>query len=645
MANGAIPTLTITLFLQDVGLYGVELAFTRLTTAADRPPERGVAAFNPEALLQASNDAHAYGMLLTQGLFTNPNLREFFNTSLAIAQAAAQPYRVRLRIHSNAPELHSWRWETLCNPSTGAFLAADANLRWSREIFSPTWSEIELRPRGELRSLLAVANPAELKKGVKLLGQTLAEVDVPGELERAESALRGVGQIDTLSSPDGGPWQVTLENLAGKLRQGYDIVYLVCHGALLPEDPYDPASSHKPFLLLELPDGRKDLLAGESLAAQIAALDAKVMPRLIVLAACQSGGSGQTLDSEAISSTDQGALAALGPRLAEAGVPAVIAMQGNVKMKTVEKFVPVFFEELVKDGQLERALALARSATIASRRDDWWVPALYTRLKDGLLFPPPQALAAAVIERQPFEPETIYIPPGSFIMGRQVGPGVPEFESPQGQVFLPAYRMSMYPITNNEFVKFIRQTHRLTAPEMGWEGQNPPKGQGEYPVRGVSWFDALDYCRWLSEQTGRKYSLPSEAQWEKAARGSDGRLYPWGDDWQPGRSNQGNSHTAPVGSFPAQNAFGLYDLVGNVLQWTTSLWGEKRLNPDPQYVYPWQDDERDDLEANKQLRRVLRGSAYSDPPQLCTCTARRSFLPADRGQPGKWHGFRIVMIL
>ena len=159
-------------------------------------------------------------------------------------------------------------------------------------------------------------------------------------------------------------------------------------------------------------------------------------------------------------------------------------------------------------------------------------------------------------------------------------------------------------------------------------------------MRGVTWQEALGYCAWLKEQTGREYTLPNEAQWRARARG-DGRLYPWGEAWEQGRSNQGNSRTADVTAFSAQSLSGLYDLVGNVLQWTSTLWGEKRLVAD--YPYPWQpDDGRDDLAANRQVRRVLRGSPYSDLQSECTCTARRSFLPADRGQPGKRHGFRVV---
>jgi iron(II)-dependent oxidoreductase len=265
--------------------------------------------------------------------------------------------------------------------------------------------------------------------------------------------------------------------------------------------------------------------------------------------------------------------------------------------------------------------------------------------KDGSGISKLEDLTATEIDRHPFEPVTIYIPNGSFVMGRDSGPDIPANETPQGEVVLPAYRIGIYPVTNEEFVNYVHQTNYQVAPEMGWKGRNPPKDQGKYPVRGVTWFEALDFCTWLKAQTGRNYRLPNEAQWERAARGAAGCLYPWGEDWQNDRSNQGNKDYTPVQSYPAQNDFGLYDLVGNVLQWTTTLWGEKRLEPDPAFPYPWEDDGRDDLQANKQIRRVMRGSAYQDPPAACTCTARCSFLPADRGQPGRWHGFRVVMIL
>ena len=147
-------------------------------------------------------------------------------------------------------------------------------------------------------------------------------------------------------------------------------------------------------------------------------MEAVTRLRLIVLAACQSGGKGQVLDPEAAASGDQGALAALGPRLAQVGVPAVLAMQDSVKMKTVEKFMPVFFEGLLKDGHLERAMTLARRAAIASGRVDWWVPVLYTRLKDGLLWEPEEVIAAP--RRQSLPPKGELPEPGDFPPGSRL---------------------------------------------------------------------------------------------------------------------------------------------------------------------------------------------------------------------------------
>ncbi|MCB9156120.1 MAG: SIR2 family protein [Caldilineaceae bacterium] len=103
-------------------------------------------------------------------------------------------------------------------------------------------------------------------------------------------------------------------------------------------------------------------------------------PRLIVLASCQSAGLG----SSDLTAHDEGALAALGPQLAEAGVPAVLAMQGNISMETVRQFMPVFFTELRRDGQIDRALAAARSRV--RERPDWWMPVLYMRLKSGRIW-------------------------------------------------------------------------------------------------------------------------------------------------------------------------------------------------------------------------------------------------------------------
>jgi formylglycine-generating enzyme required for sulfatase activity len=198
-------------------------------------------------------------------------------------------------------------------------------------------------------------------------------------------------------------------------------------------------------------------------------------------------------------------------------------------------------------------------------------------------------------------------------------------------------------VTNSQYEEFVREKQIAVAPETGWNGQRVPQGLDDHPVIGVTWYEARDYCRWLSEKTGRKYSLPNEAQWEKACRGGNDFLYPWGNEPEAGRSNHGCMSIAAVNAYPAQNGFGCFDLVGNIRQWTCSLWGEKRSQPDARYLYPWMDDQRNSQSANSQIRRVVRGSSMKDAIAALRCSARSGQLPEDRGLPGFRHGFRVVM--
>ena len=249
------------------------------------------------------------------------------------------------------------------------------------------------------------------------------------------------------------------------------------------------------------------------------------------------------------------------------------------------------------------------------------------------------------ISTEYFEPKTIYVAEGSFWMGSHPGEGIPQHETPQHQVILPAYRIGKYPVTNSQYEEFISQTKTLVSPIIGWDGQKAPQGLGEHPITGVTWYDARAYCEWLSKITGRNYSLPNEAQWEKACRGGNKSIYPWGDELDPERCNHGSEKVAPVSAYPAQNEWGCFDLVGNVRQWTCTLWGEKRITPDPKYTYPWKDDQRNDLRANRQIRRVVRGSSMKDHPKLLRCGARSGQAPDDAGLPGARHSFRVVMIV
>jgi formylglycine-generating enzyme required for sulfatase activity len=179
------------------------------------------------------------------------------------------------------------------------------------------------------------------------------------------------------------------------------------------------------------------------------------------------------------------------------------------------------------------------------------------------------------VPRLPFEPETVLIPAGPFWMGSQPGPSIPEHETPRHQVVLPAYQVGRYPVTNHQYEEFIKQEGQQDAPA-GWFLRQPPKDKLEHPVVGVSWYDNTRvYCDWLSRTTGRRYCLPTEAEWEKAARGTDGRRYPWGDDWDAGCCQQGSASTAPVTAHPeGASIYGCCDLLGNVQEWTSHALGQ-----------------------------------------------------------------------
>jgi iron(II)-dependent oxidoreductase len=240
-----------------------------------------------------------------------------------------------------------------------------------------------------------------------------------------------------------------------------------------------------------------------------------------------------------------------------------------------------------------------------------------------------------------FEPETVYIPEGPFWMGSEPREGVPIHETPRHEVDLPAYCIGIYPVSNRQYEEFIIQTHTRVMPVMGWDGQRVPRGLEQYPVSGVTWYEARKYCDWLSKATERDYSLPNEAQWEKACRGGNDCTYPWGDDVDPARSNQGKSQMASVDAYPPQNEYEIFDLVGNVRQWTVTLWGEKPSTPD--FKYPWANDGRNNPNANSQIRRVVRGSSFTEDTQLLRCSARSGQFPENAGLLGTRHGFRVAM--
>lgn len=244
--------------------------------------------------------------------------------------------------------------------------------------------------------------------------------------------------------------------------------------------------------------------------------------------------------------------------------------------------------------------------------------------------------------RLPFEPELVSIPAGPFWMGSQPNPGIPAYETPRHQVVLPAYRIGRYPVTNRQYAEFIKRERQHDVPS-GWFLRQPPPDKLEHPVTGVNWHDARAYCGWLSRTTGRRYRLPTEAEWEKAARGADGRRYPWGDVWEAGRCPQGVQGTVLVDACPGgASVYGCCDLLGNVQQWTSTLWGSE---PDqPTFPYPYEGgDGREDPEAERQMDRtyrIHRGGGYVDAATELRCSAR-GFSPPDTKVA--WRGFRVML--
>jgi formylglycine-generating enzyme required for sulfatase activity len=173
--------------------------------------------------------------------------------------------------------------------------------------------------------------------------------------------------------------------------------------------------------------------------------------------------------------------------------------------------------------------------------------------------------------------EMVLVPAGEFIMGTdkidaenthiRIGAVKPLFmdQHPQRKVFLPAYHIDRYEVTNKEYKRFVEATQYAAYPPH-WTDGDFPEGEENHPVRNVSWSDALAYALWAQK------SLPTEAQWEKAARGTDGRLYPWGNEYRKGQANieiDGARKTAPVGGYPQDvSPYQVFDMEGNVMEWT-----------------------------------------------------------------------------
>jgi formylglycine-generating enzyme required for sulfatase activity len=225
-------------------------------------------------------------------------------------------------------------------------------------------------------------------------------------------------------------------------------------------------------------------------------------------------------------------------------------------------------------------------------------------------------------------------------MGSAAGDEIPNHEQPQHEVDLSAFYLCQYPVTNAQYAEFVKQTKHPKPEKVGWFGAKPPSRKMEHPVVGINWYDALAYCQWLQEQTGRPYRLPSEAEWEIAARGTDGRTYPWGDEWDASRANNQNDDTTAVSAYPAgASPYGCLDMAGNAEEWTTTLWGTDPVVPG--YPYPYRaTDGRENMAPEGIVYNIFKGGCYEDGPIQLRCAARDWYVPDNKD---KRRGFRLAL--
>jgi formylglycine-generating enzyme required for sulfatase activity len=236
----------------------------------------------------------------------------------------------------------------------------------------------------------------------------------------------------------------------------------------------------------------------------------------------------------------------------------------------------------------------------------------------------------------------LWVPGGRFWMGSGADEeDAYENERPRHLVELTGYWLAETPVTNRQYEIFLREQRRIEEPEM-WRDRR--YNQAEQPVVGVSWLEAREFCRWLSEVSGKKMELPTEAQWERAARGDDERKYPWGGEAPDGtRAHYGKDWegaSLPVGSLPAgKGPYGHLDLAGNAWEWCRDAWdadaykkrGELTVNP----------EESGAEDGDPTVGRACRGGAFFGVPGYLR-SAFRDWSHASGG--GRYLGFRVAAL-
>lgn len=261
------------------------------------------------------------------------------------------------------------------------------------------------------------------------------------------------------------------------------------------------------------------------------------------------------------------------------------------------------------------------------------------------------------------------VPAGEFVMGSDDAKvGFPIDDAmPQHRLSIGEYWIGKTEVTVAQFAVFARASNYMSQAEKDgrsymwtdsewkgvvgadWKHPGGPETDSlqkhNHPVNHVSWDDSVAFCGWASKLGGGEVLLPSEAEWEKAARGTDGRMYPWGNE-APDETrlnvNQNVSDTTSVGKFGprGQSPYGCDDMSGNVLEWTRSLWGKDLLRSEFGSPYTSRQAEREDPLAGRDVLRVLRGGSVGSPASFLRCASRDRKYPSASFGDG---GFRVIL--
>jgi toxoflavin biosynthesis protein ToxD len=223
--------------------------------------------------------------------------------------------------------------------------------------------------------------------------------------------------------------------------------------------------------------------------------------------------------------------------------------------------------------------------------------------------------------------KAILAPAGELAVPEGVITLVGDGGQPTRKVQVAGFAIAETEVTNLQYLEFIKETGHK-APEHWLQGSYPP-GSGSEPVTNIHWQDAVDYCDWLSKKLGATVRLPTEAEWELAARGAEGFKYPWGNDWdeQAVGSKGKNGMVRVVKSFPKNRSpYGAYDMAGNVWEWIANITN----SPDG---YP--------VDSQGVSYRVVKGGSADEPADFISAAARATLKADTRSS---YLGFRYVVI-